>query len=122
MVLVLAAGRDGQFDQVLPDDAFGLAEVSGDPAGGLWSPRYLIEVQGGVVGGQLRMAWKYSPAHYRRSTVEQLAQQFGAALRALIAHCQSAEAGELTPADFPLANLNQQALDAILAQVRKTQG
>ncbi|MBK9945443.1 MAG: amino acid adenylation domain-containing protein [Kouleothrix sp.] len=112
----------GQFDQVLPDDAFGLAEVSGDPAGGLWSPRYLIEVQGGVVGGQLRMAWKYSPAHYRRSTVEQLAQQFGAALRALIAHCQSAEAGELTPADFPLANLNQQALDAILAQVRKTQG
>ncbi len=112
----------GQFDQVLAGDGFGLAEPSSDPANGLWSPRYLIEVQGGVVGGQLRMAWKYSPAHYRRATIARLAGQFGAALRALIAHCQSAEAGGYTPADFPMANLNQQALDTILAQVRKAQG
>jgi hypothetical protein len=27
-----------------------------------------------------------------------------------------------TPSDFPLAKLNQQALDMILAQVRKAQG
>jgi microcystin synthetase protein McyA len=41
---------------------------------------------------------------------------------AQIAHGQSSETGGYTPSDFPLANLNQQALDVILAQVRKAQG
>ncbi|HEY0602462.1 MAG TPA: amino acid adenylation domain-containing protein [Herpetosiphonaceae bacterium] len=112
----------GQFDQVLPEQVFGLAAEMVDPSSGLWSPGYLLEIQGGVVGGQLRLAWKYNPSQHRRATIERLAQDFRAALRDLIAHCQSPDAGGYTPSDFPLANLNQQALDTILAQVRKTQG
>ncbi|HEY0738442.1 MAG TPA: amino acid adenylation domain-containing protein [Herpetosiphonaceae bacterium] len=112
----------GQFDQVLPEQTFGLAAEMVDPSSGLWSPGYLLEIQGGVVGGQLRLAWKYDPSQHQRATIERLAQDFRAALRDLIAHCQSPDAGGYTPSDFPLANLNQQALDTILAQVRKTQG
>jgi non-ribosomal peptide synthase protein (TIGR01720 family) len=112
----------GQFDHVLPESAFALTPDMGDPAGGLWSPRYLLEIQGGVVGGRLRLAWKYSANLHRRATVERLSQDFLAALRALIAQRQLPQVGGAAPPDFPLANLNQQALDTILAQVRKAQG
>ncbi|HEX6290123.1 MAG TPA: amino acid adenylation domain-containing protein [Herpetosiphonaceae bacterium] len=112
----------GQFDQVLPESAFALTPDQADPSGGLWSPRYLIEIQGGVVGGELRLAWKYSPHLHRRATIERLAQSFSAALHEVIAHCQAPDAGGYTPSDFPMVNLNQQALDAILAQLRKAQG
>jgi amino acid adenylation domain-containing protein/non-ribosomal peptide synthase protein (TIGR01720 family)/FkbM family methyltransferase len=112
----------GQFDQVLAESAFALAPAQNDPSGGLWSPRYPLEIQGGVTGGQLRLAWKYRASLHRRATIEQLAHSFERALLALIEHCQSPEAGGYSPSDFPLVDLNQQSLDAILAQLRKAQG
>ncbi|HEX6291021.1 MAG TPA: amino acid adenylation domain-containing protein [Herpetosiphonaceae bacterium] len=110
----------GQFDQALPDESpFGLPPSGNDPALGLWSTRYPIEVQGGIIGGQLRLAWKYSANLHHATTIERLAQDFLAALRTLIAHCRAAQQGQHTPADFPLANLNQQALDKIVARIGK---
>jgi len=40
--------------------------------------------------------WMYSEAVHRRSTIEDLAQRFVEALRSIIAHCQSPEAGGFT--------------------------
>jgi amino acid adenylation domain-containing protein len=58
----------------------------GDPlTGGTRSPRgrrrYLIEVDGGVVGGRLRMHWTYSEAVHERATIERVARAFIDALR-----------------------------------------
>jgi non-ribosomal peptide synthase protein (TIGR01720 family) len=47
--------------------------------------------------------------------VERVAQDFLETLEALIAHCQSSEAGGYTPSDFPLAGLNEQKLNKITA-------
>jgi non-ribosomal peptide synthase protein (TIGR01720 family) len=52
---------------------------------------------------------------HRRETIERVAEQFAAALRKLIAHCQSEEAGGHTPSDFPLARLDQESLDTLMA-------
>jgi amino acid adenylation domain-containing protein/non-ribosomal peptide synthase protein (TIGR01720 family) len=109
----------GQFDQVLPPSApFGLARES---SGRLSSPagrrRHLLEISGGVIGNQLRLDWTYSENLHSRATVEKLAQSFVAELRALVAHCQSPEAGGYTPSDFPLANLGQAQLDNVFARL-----
>jgi len=53
---------------------------------------------------------------HRRSTIEALAEGFIEALRSLIAHCLSPQAGGYTPSDFPLAKINQRQLDKIVSK------
>ena len=40
------------------------------------------------------------------------------ALRALIAHCKSPEAGGYTPSDFPEATVSRQSLNRLLKGIR----
>jgi amino acid adenylation domain-containing protein/non-ribosomal peptide synthase protein (TIGR01720 family) len=74
----------------------------------------LFEIGGAVSGRRLYVRWIYSENRHLRPTVEALAQDFAAALRALISHCLSGAAG-CTPSDFPLARLDQPALDRLAA-------
>lgn len=111
----------GQFDQILPDSPlFGLARESSGPDR---SPRgrrtHLLEVVGFVLDGRLQMDWTYSEKIHRQATVEQLAQEFVQALRSLIAHCQSPEAGGYTPSDFPEADLTPEELEDLLAVINE---
>ena len=62
--------------------------------------------------------WTYSEHVHRRATIERLAQGFIEALRTLIAHCQSPEAGGYTPSDFPEMRLSQQELDELMTPRR----
>jgi non-ribosomal peptide synthase protein (TIGR01720 family) len=91
--------------------------------GPLRSPRgdrsHLLEISGVTHRGRLRLDWIYSENIHSRGTIERLAQGFVEALRRLIAHCQSQEAGGYTPSDFPLANVSQQQLDGIMAVFSK---
>lgn len=110
----------GQFDSSLPEARlFGLAP---EPLGHSRDPqalrRHVLEINGRVLGGQLRLDWTYSDQYHRRETIAQVAEQTMAALRSLIAHCTSSEAGGYTPSDFPQANLNQAALNQVLAQLQ----
>jgi amino acid adenylation domain-containing protein/non-ribosomal peptide synthase protein (TIGR01720 family) len=103
----------GQFDQLLPEGApFGSATESVGPA---HSPRgsrcYPLEINAFISEGRLHLEWTYSERIHRPETIEYLAQNYSSALRALIAHCLSTEAGGYTPSDFPLANLNQSKLE-----------
>lgn len=105
----------GQFDQVLPPASpFGLAAESTGP---LHSPRqrrsHLLEVISHVVAGELSISWGYSERIHDRRTVEWLAETHLDALRRLIEHCLSSEAGGFIPADFPLANVDADDLDAL---------
>ncbi|MFG6107337.1 amino acid adenylation domain-containing protein [Leptothoe sp. EHU-05/26/07-4] len=110
----------GQFDSSLPEASlFGLApESEGHSRDPKTLRRHVIEINGRVLSGQLQLAWTYSDQCHRRETIAQVAEQTMAALKALIAHCTSNEAGGYTPSDFPQANLSQTALDQVLAQLQ----
>ena len=83
--------------------------------------RYLLEINAFVLRSQLQVEWTYSEQVYQQTTIEQLAEGFVEALRSLIAHCQSPEAGGYTPSDFPQANLNQKDLEQFLAKINRNQ-
>ncbi len=108
----------GQFDQTLSESSlFRLAQESSGPERSLRDKRSeLLEINGFVVGSQLRVDWTYSQAIHCQSTIERVAQGFLDALRSLIAHCQSPNAGGYTPSDFPLTTLNQHQLNTLLQQ------
>ena len=105
----------GQFDQVLSDDSpFDIAPESGGESLGPESEMsHLIYLGGSITGGRLQMQFRYSQNIFESSTIETLANDMKSALLALIAHCQSDEAGGFTPSDFELAGLNQSSLDAV---------
>lgn len=109
----------GQFDQVLPDSSiFQLASQTTSPNRSLQGSRsHLLEIDGMVTGGQLRLDWTYSQNIHHPTTIERLAESFIEALRLLTAHCQSKEAGGYTPSDFPEAELSQTELDKLLAKI-----
>ena len=88
------------------------------PARAASGPRpHLLGVDALVTGGQLHVTWTYGTRVHRRETVERLADGFLAELRALIDHCRSPEAGGFTPSDFALADLDQDGLDALMAEL-----
>lgn len=112
----------GQFDQVLPESSlFSLAQESIGPSHSLRSKRtHLLEINSGISQGRLQMSWTYSEKLHRQTTVEVLAQGFIEALRSLITHCQSPDAGGFTPSDFAKFEQSQwcQAdLDAITGAI-----
>jgi non-ribosomal peptide synthase protein (TIGR01720 family) len=108
----------GQVDQTLADSSW---KIAPERVGASRSPRgrraQLLEIDGSIAGGRLQMEWSYSENLHRRATIEGVAQEFLDALRALIAHCQSPEAGGYTPSDFPDVALSQTELDALLGEI-----
>jgi amino acid adenylation domain-containing protein/non-ribosomal peptide synthase protein (TIGR01720 family) len=107
----------GHLDQALPPDS-GLA-LAAEPIGELRDRRqprrYRLEATASIVGGRLRLAWEYSTERHRPATVERLARRFAAALEELVALCRAGVAAGFTPADFPLARLDQETLDRVAA-------
>ncbi|MCB1034770.1 MAG: AMP-binding protein, partial [Acidobacteria bacterium] len=79
---------------------------------------HLLDIQVNVFGGRLRTGFSYSVNVHRRETIEALANGYMEALRELIAHCRSEEAGGVTPSDFPLIHLDQPSLEALVGNGR----
>ncbi|MFJ4323024.1 non-ribosomal peptide synthase/polyketide synthase [Streptomyces tricolor] len=75
---------------------------------------FLLDVLGQVVDGQLEFTWSYSGAVHRRETVARLAAELTGELRAIVRHCAEPGAGGRTPSDFPLAPLDQAAVDRLV--------
>jgi amino acid adenylation domain-containing protein/non-ribosomal peptide synthase protein (TIGR01720 family) len=105
----------GQFDQLLPDSAlFGPVQDEIGPARSPQGRRsHQLIVNGFIVEDRLQLEWNYSANVHSRSVIEHLAGDFVAALQALIAHCRAVEAGGYTPSDFPLARLDEHALNQL---------
>ena len=110
----------GQLDQAVSAETFfGFASESAGRAMDPRSPRsHRLEVTGAVQGGRLELQIAYAEGAHRRETMERLVEGYAAELRAILAHCASEEAGGYTPSDFPLAGLEQAALDALLGSER----
>ncbi|HEY9629833.1 MAG TPA: amino acid adenylation domain-containing protein [Coleofasciculaceae cyanobacterium] len=111
----------GQFDQSLPNSSlFRPVQEPGEPTQSLQGDRsHLLAINCWISNEQLHLHWNYSQAIHHHSTIAALAQNFLQALRSLIAHCQSPEAGGYTPSDFSAANLSQQALDRFLTKIKR---
>ncbi|HET6852196.1 MAG TPA: condensation domain-containing protein, partial [Pyrinomonadaceae bacterium] len=108
---------DGTREATTPDGWSAAPESSGMDQSPQSERTHLLEIGGNVAGGRLKMVWSYSRAVHRRETIHAVADRFVHALRELIAHCQSPEAGGYTPSDFPLAPINQEQLDKLFATV-----
>ncbi|WP_394831236.1 non-ribosomal peptide synthase/polyketide synthase [Pendulispora rubella] len=110
----------GQMDGSLEDSS--AFRVASEGRGPEMDPKgrraYLVDVVGMVTDGRLRLDWVYGTGVHDRSTIEAVAAAFLARLRALIAHCLLPDAGGYTPSDFPLAALDQAALDRLVGDGR----
>lgn len=109
----------GQFDQMMAESS--LLAFSPLPLAQSHSPlnqrTHLLEINASIHAGQLQMSWAFSQNLHRPTTITRLAKETMTALRNLIQHCQTVERGGFTPSDFPEAALDQEALDALLADL-----
>ncbi len=116
----VAFGWLGQLEETVAEHTF--FRLAPEPAGASQDPRrvrsHRLEVIGAVKGGRLSVTFGYGAATHRRETIERVAAWYAEELRALIAHCRGAGAGGRTPDDFPLAGLDQAALDTLLGSER----
>jgi non-ribosomal peptide synthase protein (TIGR01720 family) len=105
----------GRFDGLLPAD--GLFALSAESCGKTQSPRsarrHLLGINAFVRDHRLHLEWTYSEAVYCRETIERLAESHLHYLRELIEHCTSDAAGGATPADFPLAEIDEGEIEQI---------
>ncbi|MDZ8262381.1 type I polyketide synthase [Nostoc sp. ChiQUE01b] len=109
----------GQIAKSLPQDSlFQLTEELPDATRSLEATQpHKLHLIGTVTEGQLQLDWYYSKNLHQRQTIEKLSDNFVKALLSLITHCQSLETVEYTPSDFSVANINQENLSKLLAQV-----
>jgi amino acid adenylation domain-containing protein/non-ribosomal peptide synthase protein (TIGR01720 family) len=106
----------GQFDELFSDQS--LFQISEKPIGptqnGKQQRSYLLEINCHIFGGKLHFNWNYSQNVHRKSTVEDMATVFLHTLGEIIDYCKTNQGG-FTPADFPLAVLDQVKIDEITA-------
>ncbi|UPZ26788.1 non-ribosomal peptide synthase/polyketide synthase [Streptomyces sp. LRE541] len=102
----------------LPDTTGGLyegpfrtLELDADPAALRPHP---LEVVGRLDGDALEFTWFYSDALHARTTVAELAAHFADALAGIARHAGRPGSAGRTPSDFPLARLDQTAVDRIV--------
>ncbi|MGY2316378.1 non-ribosomal peptide synthase/polyketide synthase [Pseudomonas sp. SDO5522_S412] len=69
-----------------------------------------------VFGGELDLSWTYSGAMFDAATIQRLADDYVQELTALIGHCCDNANRGVTPSDFPLAQLSQAQLDALVLE------
>jgi amino acid adenylation domain-containing protein/non-ribosomal peptide synthase protein (TIGR01720 family) len=106
----------GRFDAAVGEGGlFGFATETVRGSQGETVPDHpLFAIDALVLDDRLRVNWTYDRLRHLPETAERLAHGFLAELEALTAHCLSPEAGGFTPSDFPLARLDQEALDRLL--------
>ncbi|MCP3774857.1 amino acid adenylation domain-containing protein [Paenibacillus sp. MZ04-78.2] len=108
----------GQFDQDLQQHEIRLSQYSaGSDSSGNQRRPYVLNVNGMITGGQLRLTINYSHKQYARETIERLSAFLHQELRAVVAHCMSKEQPELTPSDILLQGLTVNELDQLLDQL-----
>ena len=111
----------GQLDSLMRRETlFQPSEADAGPAIAPATRRaHLLDVVASVRGGQLKVGWTFSEDVLRLETIEALAGAYLTHLGELVAHCLDPENGGYAPADFPLAALNQAALDRFWSEDRE---
>jgi len=112
----------GQTDRGKPGNrepvSFGRALESAGPNQAEGSERpHLLTVTGRVADGQLVLYLRYAETVYDEATMVALGGHLERALHQIIDHCCAAEAGGLTPSDFPEASCSQEWLDRLAQRI-----
>ncbi|HEX2078686.1 MAG TPA: amino acid adenylation domain-containing protein [Longimicrobium sp.] len=109
----------GQLDGAAGEE--GLLEHGEGDLGPVHSARtrrqHLLAVDVAVFDRRMHVTWTYGTRVHDRATVERLAAGYLDSLREMVAHCRDPQAGGYTPSDFALTGLDQDGLDALLAQI-----
>jgi non-ribosomal peptide synthase protein (TIGR01720 family) len=109
----------GQLAKSLPQDSlFQLSESSPEATSSLQATRpHKLHLIVSVVEGQLQLDWCYSKNVHRLETIEKLSANFVKSLKSIVTYSQFLETVEYTPSDFVAANINQENLSKLLAQI-----
>jgi non-ribosomal peptide synthase protein (TIGR01720 family) len=107
----------GQLDQTIKEDAWlAVAEENhGSPVSEKLRRRYLLEINGGVIGGRLEFRIIHSEATHRRKTIESLASRWSEKIEQLTAESRYGLAAGYSASDFSLSRLTDEELDRIAA-------
>ncbi|HZO71424.1 MAG TPA: amino acid adenylation domain-containing protein [Ktedonobacteraceae bacterium] len=110
----------GQFDQTIKQAQLMIPveEPCGPDVSPLAERTYLLELDASILNNQLSFYWTYSQNVHQRSTIDMLTQTFLEELRQLVLDRTSYTQRMVAPSDFPLAQVTQEQLDAILKQQR----
>ena len=111
----------GQMDQMLGEGSrMEVAEESvGEGRDRREERNSLIEVNGAVRGGRLRMRVSYSEQVHEERSIRELAESYKRELEWLIEGGEEQEAEAFTPSDFPMAHLTQEELDNITGHLNQ---
>ncbi|HEY5835638.1 non-ribosomal peptide synthase/polyketide synthase [Streptomyces sp.] len=105
-------GAGGEGDFAARDERTGPELAADQPAG------HLLDVAAAVTGGALELTWQYSDQVHDEATVRGLAEAMVRALREIVGYCDRPDASGRTPSDFPLAGLDQAAVDRVVGDGR----
>ena len=104
----------GQFDSLAGGNGLisGMSGLDGDAAAD--TPRaHLVDIVAATERGQLVFTWFYSAEAHDARTITRLAEHLHDAVVSIVRHCAQPGAGGCTPSDFPLARLDQAAVDRL---------
>ena len=103
---------DGGGDFAPRDERTGPELAADQPTG------HLLDVTAAVTSGVLQLTWQYSEQVHDEATVRELADAMVRALAGIVRHCDRPDASGRTPSDFPLARLDQAAVDRVVGDGR----
>ncbi|MER6798615.1 condensation domain-containing protein, partial [Amycolatopsis mediterranei] len=79
---------------------------------------HAVDVVARVAEGRLEITWFYSDQLHEEATIRTVADDLVHGLAGIAAHCAEPGAGGRTPSDFPLAGLDQAAVDRLAGDGR----
>ncbi len=82
---------------------------------------HVLDVVARVEHNCLELTWSYSEHLHQASSIAALAEELRTALRGIIKHCSQPGVGGRTPSDFPLARLDQSAVDLLVGDGRSVE-
>ena len=110
-------GQFGARPRASADAGETTSESIGSARGPSDQRHYLLEINGRVEHGALRVTWTYSENRHRRETILRVAEDFVSELRKLVADCHAVEVREYAPSDFADLEINQDELDQLVVKL-----
>ncbi|MFE9943147.1 non-ribosomal peptide synthase/polyketide synthase [Bacillus velezensis] len=108
----------GQFDQDLQQHGVRLSSYScGSDSSGNQERPYVLNINGMITEGRLKLTISYSSKQYAKETIMRLSETIQSRLRTIITHCVHKEQSELTPSDILLKGISIDELDQLLIQL-----
>ncbi|WP_239153110.1 condensation domain-containing protein, partial [Virgisporangium aurantiacum] len=107
----------GQFEQSVSGGLFTPSGEGIDTSPEQGPRPYLLTFDAFVRQGRFHLSIGYGADNHRPETIQTVADRYISVLEEMVDHCVDPAAHGSTPSDFPLAGLNQDQLDSVLARI-----